>query len=68
MDDNKKSYILDVLMWVVFPLTLVVWSVIDSDSLNEVIDSKVVDFLFVIMVITDIIVLIAWLFKKNKDN
>ena len=68
MDDNKKSYLLDVLMWVVFPLTLVVWSIMDSDSLNGVIDSKIVDFLFIVMIITDVITLIAWLFRKNKDN
>lgn len=68
MDDNKKRYFLDVMMWVVFPLTLVVWSIMDSESLNEVIDSEVVKFLFVIMVILDIITLIAYLFRKNKDN
>lgn len=68
MDDDKKSYFLDVVKWVVFPLTLVVWSIMDSDSLNGVVDSKVVDLLFVIMIITDIITLIACLFRKNNDN
>lgn len=68
MDENKKSYFLDVLMWVVFPLTLVVWALIDSDSIGSFVNG-VGDILFPVILVIDFITLIAYFIKKkNNDN
>ena len=61
----KKSYILDVLTWVVFPLILVIWFIVDSSSLGGILN-ELTDVLFWVVLVSDIICIIASIFKKNK--